>query len=174
MLPLITFLDLMCFSELSSCCSSCWSSLRFRDSRSSPIRCLQDTQIIWHAPHVHWGDSSFKTIRNLNSHQIVITCDIFVWSQFWPSVSCIRGTNFPVCESEFCQKFLRNRQIMDGPATRNKCMHASFFFLFCVELEMNFATAALQRIKALLHTLILIFMHYIHTNTTCTLISRKQ
>ena len=36
-----TFLVLICFKELSSCCSSCWSSLRFKGSSCSPMRCLK-------------------------------------------------------------------------------------------------------------------------------------
>lgn len=39
-----TFLDLICFKEASSWCSSCWSSLRDNESSCSPMRCLQASQ----------------------------------------------------------------------------------------------------------------------------------
>ena len=35
-----TFLDLICFRELSSCCSSCWSSFTVSESSCSPNSCL--------------------------------------------------------------------------------------------------------------------------------------
>lgn len=37
----ITFLDLICFIEVSSWCSNCWSSLTDNESSCSPIRCLK-------------------------------------------------------------------------------------------------------------------------------------
>lgn len=90
----ITFLDLTCFREISSWCSNCWSSLRFKESSCSPIRCL------WGRGSVNqWllGQRVCQMVGNSESSAYpswLITFDFYLNFQPWPWVCYILDTNW--------------------------------------------------------------------------------